>query len=189
VQVAGKTCVICQQRIFTAADSLGCASCDLAFHIACARAPNLCPTCGRDLAAIERTRASERGDLHQGALRAGRRTFWVLAGFAALLALGALGARIATGQDGALVGGVIGDVLTALLLLAVWRGKAWAAQLLALFMASGGILLGWLAYWFADAGSARPILVAVGLTCIGLPELMLGKSFRLWLRVQGGSPL
>lgn len=84
VQIVGRECSTCRERLKSEVGAIGCERCDLAFHDACLKAgppttyrdatakkpksaPLLCPTCGDDLRALQRERDAERDALHTAA--------------------------------------------------------------------------------------------------------------------------
>jgi hypothetical protein len=69
MQVAGRNCQKCQQRILSNLEGDGCIRCDQAFHFTCIPARDTCPACGlgfRDQRLlVQAARAVERAEVAQ----------------------------------------------------------------------------------------------------------------------------
>ena len=84
MQIVGRECSTCRERLKSEVGAIGCERCEVAFHTACLRAgvpttyrdattkkpkgaPLLCPTCNDDLRALKSKRDAERDALHADA--------------------------------------------------------------------------------------------------------------------------
>lgn len=118
IQVVGRTCALCEQRIRSAQGAEGCDACDLAFHVACVAAATAsgrdgpfreaagaerrvgCPRCGKDPREARAANEKRESDALAASLAIGGRRFRiarvvgvvaivpVVLGMIALLAMG-----------------------------------------------------------------------------------------------------
>ncbi|MCU0796919.1 MAG: PHD zinc finger domain-containing protein [Akkermansiaceae bacterium] len=77
MQIAGKTCDVCQSKVFGILDGRGCRKCDRAYHAACIPDGVRCPHCKADLDLQDREHEGEQKTLREETMRNGRRHFIV----------------------------------------------------------------------------------------------------------------
>ena len=139
MQVAGRACDVCGEKIRTALDAVGCASCDVAHHADCLDDPEVCARCGERFGEAEaKSKAREDAAGFQTNLRGGA----IVATLFSLLVLvsGAVTALVVSSAESA-EGGIQPMVRFALLCGLLWltyTGRPWARILTVTLLFLGG---------------------------------------------------
>ena len=134
MQAAGRECLTCHQKIFSALDGNACAACDVAFHTRCAGGTKRCPKCGVDVTIAEAAEREQRGARESAVLRRGRNLYiGVALIFGSLIAIDIAMIwylELPLEQSIRVCGRTL---ITVGLLIAMRNGKAGAAKALAAF--------------------------------------------------------
>jgi hypothetical protein len=141
VQVTGRSCARCEEKLVSATGGEGCAACDLVFHRKCLEVPTVCPECSTPFAeaerAVEREAMQARGVTDAGARRGTVRILAGLLSFDVAAVLFVLSSReVAKPSDYLMFFGNL--IVASALAYATYRRLNWARWLYGILMSLSG---------------------------------------------------
>lgn len=135
MQIVGRDCFLCREKLVFANEGSGCARCGHVFHRKCVGDANVCPACEDDLTTQEAVLSEERA----AKVETGRLTFLTAAGaLLTVLWLIPLSRALLGHQLQILEIGFISKVVWTALLAAAYVGFMWARYFLA-FLSMAGV--------------------------------------------------
>lgn len=150
MQVAGRSCDVCGEKIRTALDAVGCEHCDVAHHVDCLEDEEVCACCGLRFGEAEKHRRAVDDAAGRRRYEQGRAIVATL--FSVLvLSSGFVNFWIASNaeSDEKTIQVIVRFTLLCGLLWMTWIGKAWARVVTSTLLAFSGalaVLLGLMAY-------------------------------------------
>lgn len=97
-QVAGKTCIVCDEMILVAAQAAGCPACGVVFHLDCTEGTR-CPGCGADFRRVQAENEASDRFREKSRIQSGKTLMWVALGVVILLNAALLALMVQTGAE------------------------------------------------------------------------------------------
>ena len=186
MQVAGKTCEVCQTRIFSILDGRGCIKCDRAYHADCLADGVQCPHCMSNLDLQAREHEAEQRSLREDAMRHGRKHF-IISMILATLPMFVVAVYVSMFSDAepmARARSLVGFMGWCAMWVWVWRGSSAARIIAGLLVFASVVLFASLAFGSFTAGemtlSLGHFLAALSLLFAGL-LVFLRRSISTYL--------